>query len=79
VALSFEKDAETALAAMANVDFSNLAEYQPYHATLADLYRRSEQLLAASEAYEQAINLSSNQFEKAYLENQRAIIQKQLS
>ena len=79
VALSFEKDAETALAAMANVDFSSLAEYQPYHATLADLFRRSEQLLAASEAYEQAINLSSNQFEKAYLENQRAIIQKQLS
>ena len=79
VALSFEEDAETALSAIDNADFSSLEKYQPYYATLADLYRRSEQLLAASDAYEQAINLSNNSAEKSYLENQRAEIQKQLS
>ena len=79
VALSFEEDAETALSAIDNADFSSLEKYQPYYATLADLYRRSEQLLAASDAYEQAISLSNNSAEKSYLENQRAEIQKQLS
>ena len=79
VALSFEKDAETALSAMDAIDFSSLEKYQPYYATLADLYRRSEQLLAASKAYGQAISLSNNNAEKSYLENQLAKIQKQLS
>ena len=79
VALSFEADAETALTAMERIDFSSLANYQPYHATLADLYRRSDQLLAASEAYQLAIKYSNNQYERAFLEKQRSEVQRQLS
>lgn len=79
VALSFEEDAETALSAMSNIDFSSLSKYQPYHATLADLYRRSEQLLASSHAYQLAIKYSSNQYERTFLEKQYSDVQRQLS
>ena len=64
---------------MNNIDFSSLAEYQPYHATLADLYRRSCQLLAVSNAYLQAIELTNNRCERAFLKKQRLDIQRQLS
>lgn len=79
VALSFEKDAETALEAMNTIDFTSLANYQPFHATLADLYKRSGQLLAASKAYRLAINFSGNQFERAFLEKQYSEVKHQLS
>ena len=48
-----------------------LDTYQPFHAARADLLRRGEQFAAASEAYDRAIALTTNPFEKRYLIKQR--------
>lgn len=70
VALSFEQSAEVALAAMDNINFSTLQQYQPYHSARADLLKRSGQLKAALQAYQLAIDYSQNQQEKQFLEQQ---------
>jgi RNA polymerase sigma-70 factor (ECF subfamily) len=43
-------------------------EYYPYHVARADLLRRSNQLEAAIQAYERAIDLCGNRAERAYLQ-----------
>lgn len=47
---------------------SEAAHYYPYHVVRADLLRRTGQLEAAADAYQQAINLCHNATERAYLE-----------
>jgi RNA polymerase sigma-70 factor (ECF subfamily) len=47
-------------------------EYYPFHVARADLLRRSNQLEAAIEAYEQAIALCGNHAERAYLQRRLA-------
>ncbi|MCA9944977.1 MAG: RNA polymerase sigma factor [Anaerolineales bacterium] len=46
------------------------ADFYPYHAARADLLRRTNQLEAAADAYEQAIALCGNSAERAYLQRQ---------
>ena len=47
-----------------------VADFYPYHAARADLLRRTNQIEAAAEAYEQAIALCGNGAEQAYLQRQ---------
>jgi RNA polymerase sigma-70 factor (ECF subfamily) len=42
--------------------------YYPYHAARADLLRRMNQSEAAADAYQRALNLCSNNAERAYLQ-----------
>jgi RNA polymerase sigma-70 factor (ECF subfamily) len=44
-----------------------LERYQPFHATRADLLRRSGDRAAAVCAYEQALTLTENDAERAFL------------
>ncbi len=44
-----------------------LSDYQPFHATAADLARRAGDLTTAAKAYGEAIRLSRNDSEKAWL------------
>ena len=48
-----------------------LDAYQPYHAARADLFGRVGQFSAACEAYDRAIELTTNALEKRYLKQQR--------
>jgi RNA polymerase sigma-70 factor (ECF subfamily) len=48
---------------------SEAAGFYPYHAARADLLRRTNQLEAAAEAYEQAIALCTNTAERAHLQS----------
>jgi RNA polymerase sigma-70 factor (ECF subfamily) len=48
-----------------------LVQYQPLHATHADLLRRSGDKVGADRAYERAISLSTNSVERAELERRR--------
>ncbi|WP_239165538.1 RNA polymerase sigma factor [Catellatospora citrea] len=61
-------------AALAEVDRleqqGNLAGYQYLHAVKADLLRRSGQLAQAREAYAQALALTANEAERAFLSEQ---------
>jgi RNA polymerase sigma-70 factor, ECF subfamily len=60
------------LAALAALDITMLADYQPYHAARADLLARDNDPDGALSAYEQAIELSSNPAERQWLRQQRA-------
>jgi len=46
------------------------AGYYPYHVAHADLLRRTNQIEAAADAYQEAISLCRNSTERAYLERQ---------
>ena len=74
VALSFEQSADVALAAMDEVDFSELQTYQPYHSARADLLKRSGQLNAALQAYQLALDYSQNQQEQQFLQQQMQVL-----
>jgi RNA polymerase sigma-70 factor, ECF subfamily len=50
-------------------------DYYPYHATRADLLRRSHQIEAACEAYDRAIALCHNGLERAFLHRRRQSLQ----
>jgi RNA polymerase sigma-70 factor, ECF subfamily len=67
VAVSFAESPEVALQLLADLDAA-LADYQPYHAALADVRRRSGATEDARAAYERAIELSGNPGERAFLE-----------
>ncbi len=43
-------------------------EYYPYHVARADLLRRTDQLEAAADAYQRALDLCQNSAERAYLQ-----------
>jgi RNA polymerase sigma-70 factor, ECF subfamily len=49
-----------------------LAEYHLYHATRADLLRRSGRLMEAADAYRTAVALTTNDVERIYLEKRLA-------
>ncbi len=57
--------------ALALVDRLDLADYHAYHATRADLLRRLGRLADARAAYQQAIDLTGNTAEAAYLTRRR--------
>jgi RNA polymerase sigma-70 factor (ECF subfamily) len=59
------------LAALAEIDPSSLDNYQPYHATLADLLSRADRRDEARDAYDRAIELTTNTIERDYLVRQR--------
>jgi RNA polymerase sigma-70 factor (ECF subfamily) len=57
------------LAAIADLD---LADYQPFHATRAELLRRAGRTSEAAAAFDRAIELSTNLAERRFLESRRA-------
>jgi len=62
------------LAAVHALDASLLDDYQPYHATRADLLARAGHRDAARAAYDRAIALSTNVAERRFLEDRRAAV-----
>jgi RNA polymerase sigma-70 factor (ECF subfamily) len=60
------------LEALAALDPTLLADYQPYHAARADLLARAGDHDAALAAYDRAIELSANPAEQHFLRDQRA-------
>jgi RNA polymerase sigma factor (sigma-70 family) len=68
--------AESGLAVEALAQLSalapDLADYQPFHATLAELLARTGQTTAARDAYDMAIRLAESPADRAFLEARRA-------
>lgn len=60
------------LAALQQLDTGPLADYQPNHATRADLLARSGRITEALAAYDRAIELTSNPSERDFLDRQRS-------
>lgn len=58
------------LAELSLVDAAQLRDYQPFHATRADLLARSGRTSDAAAAYERAIALTANTAEKDFLDHQ---------
>jgi RNA polymerase sigma-70 factor (ECF subfamily) len=52
----------------------SLANYHLYHAARGELHRRSEDLSKAAAAYRQALDLVTNETERAYLEARLALV-----
>ena len=72
-AASFRYGPEAALKSLAElVDETDLAAYQPFHATHADLLRRAGRLHEAADAYRAAIAASDNTAERHFLERRLA-------
>jgi RNA polymerase sigma-70 factor, ECF subfamily len=67
IALSFAVAPTAALDELERLE-PDLVTYQPYHAGRADILRRCGQIKAAAQAYKQAIALSTNSSERAFLE-----------
>lgn len=61
------------LAALQQLDTGPLADYQPNHATRADLLARSGRITEALAAYDRAIELTSNPSERDFLDRQRSV------
>jgi RNA polymerase sigma-70 factor (ECF subfamily) len=59
------------LTALDTLDADRVAEYQPYHATRADLLARSGRITDAIDAYSRAIELTTNPTERRFLVKQR--------
>ncbi len=69
VALSFAHGAQAGLTAMAELDaHGELAQYQPYHAARADLFRRAGLKEDSVAAYRQALEFTENAAERNFLE-----------
>ena len=60
------------LAALAEIDQPSLENYQPYHAARADLLARAGRRDEALDAYDRAVELTTNPVERAFLVRQRA-------
>ena len=65
---------DAGLAALEQIDPGQVDQYQPYHATRADLLLRSGRRDEAAGAYERAIQLSTNPVELDFLVRQRAAL-----
>ena len=69
VALSFAHGAKAGLTAMAELDAQGqLAQYQPYHAARADLFRRAGRKVDSATAYRRALEITENAAEQHFLE-----------
>jgi RNA polymerase sigma-70 factor (ECF subfamily) len=64
--------ADAGLAALGAIDIDRLADYQPYHASRADLLARAGRTRDAVTAYDRALALTTNPTERAFLTRQRA-------
>lgn len=53
------------------IDAERLADYQPYHATRADLLARAGRVEPALAAYDRALELTTNPIERTFLESRR--------
>lgn len=74
-AASFRYGPEAALDSLAElVQESDLATYQPFHATNADLLRRAGRIHEAAQAYRAAIAASENTAERRFLEGRLAAL-----
>ena len=71
VAIGELRGPEAGLAALDAVDAGVLTDYQPYHATRADLLSRSGRRADAVVSYDQAIALTTNATERAFLHRQQ--------
>jgi RNA polymerase sigma-70 factor, ECF subfamily len=71
VALSEMDGPLAGLAALGALHTAPLAEYQPYHATRADLLARAGRRDEALAAYDRALELTTNEAERAFLTRQR--------
>jgi RNA polymerase sigma-70 factor (ECF subfamily) len=68
-----ERDGPAAgLAALDAVDRAALDDYQPYHATRADLLARAGHPVEAAASYDRAIELTTNPTERRFLTERRA-------
>jgi RNA polymerase sigma-70 factor (ECF subfamily) len=65
---------ERGLVALAEIDAGSLDSYQPFHAARADLLARAGRRGDALEAYERAIQLTTNAVERDFLVRQRAAV-----
>jgi RNA polymerase sigma-70 factor, ECF subfamily len=66
VAVGMAQNAQTGLKILLRLE-SQADNYYPYHAARADLLRRTNQREAAADAYQRALDLCSNNAERAYL------------
>ena len=62
------------LAALTQIDPATLDDYQPYHATRADLLARAGRIDEAEAAYDRAIALTTNVVERDFLVRQQATL-----
>ncbi len=70
VAIGEMRGAAAGLDVLDSVDVTLLEDYQPYHATRADLLARAGRRDATA-AYDRAIDLTANPTERRFLERQR--------
>ena len=61
------------LLALEQIDETGVADYQPFHATRADLLARCGRGADALAAYSRAIELTDNPVEREFLERRRAV------
>jgi RNA polymerase sigma-70 factor, ECF subfamily len=71
IAIAEASGAPAGLDELAALDSDRLADYQPYHAARADLLARAGRRAEALDAYDQAIELTTNPAERAFLLRQR--------
>ena len=74
VALAERDGPEAGLAALTALDAAQLDGYQPFHATRADLLARAGHVDAAADAYDRALDLTTNPAEHAFLADRRAAL-----
>jgi RNA polymerase sigma-70 factor (ECF subfamily) len=73
VAVAEFRGAAEGLAAL-EIDAATLGNYQPYHAARADLLARAGRRDEAIDAYDRAIELTTNAVERDFLVRQRAAL-----
>jgi len=71
IAIAEQGDPTTALLTVENLR-EDLADYQPFHATIADLYQRAGRHAEAAMSYDHAIQRTTNRAERDFLAAQRA-------
>jgi RNA polymerase sigma-70 factor (ECF subfamily) len=74
IAISELRGPVEGLCALAEIDPVSLENYQPYHATRADLLARTDRRDVATIAYDRAIELTTNAVERDFLIRQRAVL-----